>query len=88
MDDEVKLLCTFKDIDGEIKILSPILDLYTCNSGLFTSPNHPPNIMLNQNSNGDVPYNIYEYITSTETKIKCYWDTVKLNLWQNGVNLP
>ena len=64
-----------------------MLDLYTCNSGLFTSPSHPPNIILNQYSNGDVPYNIYDYITTTETKIKCYWDTVKLNLWQNGVIL-
>ncbi len=63
MTDQVKLECTFLDTDGKPeKFLSPILDLYTCNSDLFTSPYHPPNIILNQNSNEDVPYNIYDYI--------------------------
>ena len=77
MTDQVKFSCKI----GTATILSPMLDLYTCNRLLFTSPDHPPNIILNQNSNGDVPYNIYDYIQSTETKTKCYWDTVKLNLW-------
>ena len=79
MSDQVKLRCIF-DSSG-ISYLSPVLDLYTCNSSMSTTSYHPPNIFLIQNGNGDIPYNIYDYIQSPETKTKCYWEDISLNLW-------
>ena len=76
MADEVKLSCTF----GTETVLSPTLDLYTCNNSLFSPPYQPPNIVLSKNSNGDISYNINDYISRYEPKTKCYWDKVVLYL--------
>ena len=75
MTDQVKLKCTF---ETEI-VLSPVLDLYTCN--LIYPKSYPPDIILNLNDPGVISYNIDNYISLTETKTKCYWDVVNINLW-------
>ena len=72
MTDSVKLSCTF----GAETVLSPVLDLYTCNSNIFSALLYPPNIILNMNDPGDISYNIDSYFYSLETKTKCYWDQV------------
>ena len=58
MTDQVQLSCTFyTDI-----VLSPILDLYTCNTNMFFIISYPPDIILNQYSSGDISFNIDSYI--------------------------
>ena len=76
MTDQVKLQCTF----GTETVLSPVLDLYTCN--LIYPKSYPPDIILNLNDPGVISYNIDNYLyPSWETKTKCYWDKVDLQLW-------
>ena len=70
MTDQVKLQCTF----GTETVLSPVLDLYTCNS--IYPKSYPPDIILNLNDPGDISYNIDDYCSQYETKTKCSWDTV------------
>ncbi len=77
MTNQVKLKCTF----GTETILSPVLDLYTCSSGFFSSKTYPPDIIFNLNDPGVISYNIDNYIYPTDTKTKCYWDKVDLLLW-------
>ena len=70
MTDQVKLKCTF----GSHIVLSPVLDLYTCN--YIYPKNYPPDIILNLNDPGVISYNIVNYCSQYETKNKCSWDTV------------
>jgi hypothetical protein len=70
MTDQVKLKCTF----GTETVLSPVLDLYTCN--LIYPKSYPPDIILNLNDPGVISYNINDYCSLQETKTKCSWDTV------------
>ncbi len=83
MTDQVKLKCTF----GTETVLSPELDLYTCSYGQFHAKAYPHDIILNLNGPGVISYNIDNHIYPSDTKTKCYWDRVKLNLWLNGVYL-
>ena len=69
---QIKLSCTF----DEIAYLSPQLDLYSCIFGSFNQISYPPDIILTQDSNGDISYNINSYSKTTNTKIKCYWDKI------------
>ena len=48
---------------------------------MFKPPNQPPNIIINQNSLREISYNINNYIPTTETKARCYWDLIYLHLW-------
>ena len=76
MTDQVKLQCIF----GTTTVLSPELDLYTC-TNVIEDKSYPPDIILNLNDPGVISYNIDNYISLTETKTKCYWDVVNINLW-------
>lgn len=59
MNDKVKLKCTI----GTETVISPLLVLYTCNAGLYTSAVNLPNIKLDQYAVGDFNFNIDSYIT-------------------------
>ena len=65
MYDQVKLSCTFTNYGVSETVLSPILDLYTCNSNLYNIILYPQNIILNQNDLGDISFNIDSYIYTT-----------------------
>ena len=78
MNDQVKLSCNIIVSASNVVVQSPVLDLYTCSKSLFTKLYYPQDLIIDQNSNGDVSFNLNSYFSASEIKTKCYWDNVQL----------
>jgi hypothetical protein len=74
MNDKVSLFCNF----GSTSVLSPELDLYTCNARVFSPKYYPQDKVLVLGSNGDILFNIFDYVYANSTKPKCFLDKITL----------